>query len=731
MRKKYIFPIILFFLLIIPNGSASGSSILNLELRVGNNLSKDLFLANFGLDDFHVLQGPLDQARLTFQIPQDWEISDGSFLQLSIENNFSSFVPAQEEVANEAIVAGNISIFLDGNLLTRQILQENGIQDLQIPIPANIISALPGNFLHELIIRWDGSASCNLNLASVIVIQPESKIVLEYQIKPYFPNLIDFPYPFAGENSIAPIGNMIVLPSNYSEGQVASGIAFAVSLQRLSKQSPIISIVGENQLSIADRDNKNLIFVGPIEAFDFLSAQDFSNSALNSQSSEAVSDENVGIVEIIQSPWNSGRALMLLSGSNEESILGAATRLGNNEYILTNQDSVTISSGNINEYVLPRQIEISTFKELQIPDFVIEDMGKSTIEIPFFVSPDQKIGEGAFLELNVAHSKRLDYLRSGINVTLNGNPIGSVRLSDQASVKHVEIMLISSTFIKAGMNELAIDVEIFPRDICAIEKQGNIWLNVFSDSIINLPPSQISSILPEADIDFGNIPLQFVNENMTATTILISGSNPASLEAATSLIAGLANNYRTIPLLPKVAFIENIEQSSLEATDVIFIASLNDVFNFSGPNDVISLNLTSKDSGSIELSSGAILHFDRNSDFGYMELSNPDGNQQYWLSLIGSSSDAYQNLIDNLLLPKFAETQKGNNLLVIQGNNVFSDNISQLGQISSDQIDENIAVEQIESQQAAPAQNLWLYIALVLIVIVIGYFLVTEIRRQT
>ena len=236
------------------------------QLQEGTQVS-EVALTAIGAEPFEVLQGPFDETRLTFQVPPDWQVLDGSSLNLSLQNFFSSFVPAQGEITQEDLVAGNISIALDGDLIYRSILSVNGEEDISIPLAAAQFTA--NQPTHELTIAWDASASCDLNLSSTILIDPESAIVLSHASTAFNPDLAQLPYPFFTHHALAEIGSVIVLPASASETQVAAALSTTAGLGRFAPEGKF-QIAIEGTINADDLANKNLIFVGPVESFPSL-----------------------------------------------------------------------------------------------------------------------------------------------------------------------------------------------------------------------------------------------------------------------------------------------------------------------------------------------------------------------------------------------------------------------------------------------------------------------------
>jgi hypothetical protein len=132
----------------------------------------------------------------------------------------------------------------------------------------------------------------------------------------------------------------------------------------------------------------------------------------------------------------------------------------------------------------------------------------------------------AYLELAFGHSALLNYNVSGIVISLNGQPIGSVRfdeLSAEQSVNRARISIPPSVAIP-GDNRVEIRASLEPLDNCADPSFEGLWAVIWPDSRLHLPitPLQLDTQLV---LDLNVYPAPMIFDSTLATTAVVFHRN--------------------------------------------------------------------------------------------------------------------------------------------------------------------------------------------------------------
>lgn len=658
-------------------------------------------LTELGAQPFEALQGPFDELLLTFQLPGSWRLQEGSELSLSLQNFFSSFVPAQAEALQEELVAGHISVAVDGNLVQRQVLNQNGELLLNVPLSPDVFTA--SGFEHTLSIAWDASASCDLNLSSTIIIDPQSALTLIHAEGLYTPLLAELPYPFFATNPVEREATLVVLPAAPSEAQLAAALTLVAGLGRVSDDP--IEFVTEDQLTTADRASHHLIFVGPISAFQLLG-----NVNLPHESSNAANtgDAAIGFAEIVVSPWNNERTMVVVSGGSDTAIVNAARHTASGGLVANNAGTLAVVEGAA-ELAAPPDTEATTFAQLGLADVHFDRYGRSEVSLPFYVDPDRPISQQAYIDLRFAHSELVDYLRSGLSVSLNDQPLASSRLSDQSAGRHSEVLLVSPTALRRGWNELTISADVLPLDLCATTGESQTWLTIYSDSTLNLPTAE-AALEPTGRGSLGDLS-PFLANGMQNTALVLPSERPQAWSAAAELLRGLAE--QSWPLLPSVYFAQNFAAAPVEE-NAVFIGNFEDFATLPGLAAAFSVNTAAS---VITLSTGDQIPYGPDIPVGFVQAGTlADGRQV--LAIWGNSNASVLSAAQLLTEPTFQQRNSNASLVVLQGQILLRD--------EGTSAVEETAPDAEAAQQASPVstgKGIYLYLLLLLFLVAVGLVL--------
>jgi hypothetical protein len=207
-----------------------------------------------------------------------------------------------------------------------------------------------------------------------------------------------------------------------------------------------------------------------------------------------------GVVEMVTSPWNKALAVMVVSGNSDAGVVKAAQAVSTG---LLRANAA--SNFAVVEQVQPNPVKMSIPTDQSLADISFADTG--VVSTPgkalktlrfanvgnasyrFYMPPGQTVAPTAFFDLVYGHSALINYNRSGLVVSINGQPIGSVRMSDvtAANANNHAQFNIPASVILPGYNRLEVRANLIPNDACTNPQLDGLWVTIWPDSNLHMP----------------------------------------------------------------------------------------------------------------------------------------------------------------------------------------------------------------------------------------------------
>jgi len=688
--------------------------------------------SDLGMQEDKILQGPFDSLGLNFSLPADWSVQNGGQLELSLTGYFSSIVPAQNEVNFDNTVAGYLTVVLNGITLQKIVLQGNGDRAFFLAIPGEALQVDPLTGLYSLTIQWDASASCTLNLTTSVIIHPDSLLILPHSSVPLSPNLVAYPRPFIQPNSPQSIGVSVVVPPSPGTSDMQAALAVITNLGRTSQGDLSFSLIPGTQLSDEQLKANHLIFVGQTGAFEQL-------KTLPVFSSDSADD---GVVQVMSSPWNPGRAVLVVTGGSGAAIQKAARALIAGPLIPTNPEKTVSVVKDIQTVSGTGDFtEDRTFGELGQSDFTSTTFGTQKMTFQFSIPPDMPVGAEAYMDLSFNHSQLIDYLRSGIVARINGSPVGSVRLGDATAEFNKFRMIIPATALRSGLNQMEIQVDMLPRDLCSDPRRESLWITVFADSLIHIPftTQPISNPLPQT---LGDYPRPFTSVELSNTVIVLPANDPASWQAAALLVFDLGMQTIGSNSSPDVFFADYVPENILTDKYIVVIGRPTQLpfltqlaagmpAAFDGSNDLLS-----------EIKAQFSFKFQPGTSLGYLELASADQLKgKPVLAVLGSSDEGIQWAVRAMINSAQRRKLAAGNFAVVQGSRLTVLNIrsveatAQAPEFPAGSISGTPVTDLTPISPQAAATSTWVFPVLIfsilLMVAILGYRIISNFQLRT
>lgn len=623
-----------------------------------------------GLAQIKPLQGLLDSVKLDFGIPLEWKLLPGASLELNLTSFLSSVMPAQGDVTLSEVIAGSLSVNLNNVPLLTIVLKGNDSRVISIPIPDSALAPNPLTGQHELVIVWDGSVACNFNMVTSVMIDPASRLILPYQEVPLTLDLASFPRLIYIENLPSQARASLVVPDDPSQSELQAALAVAAGLGKMTQNKLGLDLITLSRLDEASRSANHLIFVGKIAAFDSLPTPLHDLVPVTQPSSP-----EDGVIQIAASPWNPGRVILSVSGGSDQAILKAGQALSSGALVTAARPDLVVVRQVSAPTLVAEFIEDQTFALLGQPEHTFTNFGSSSMLVNFVIPAGITISPEAYMDLVFNHSSLIDYLRSAIVVRLNSIPIGSARLSDTTSVINVLRLIIPTSAIRNGTNQLEIQADLFPRSICSDPRLGSLWITVFSSSLLHLP--QMEQLMSVGQAQYlGDFPRPFTaNNELSDTTFVLAKGDVAAWQVAGSLAAYLGAHTSGAKSVPAVLWAEALAQNMPTDANLIVIGQPAQMPFLANLADILPAALDAQGELTPAVKAGITFQVSPQAGLGYLELgqlaAGETGQGKALLAILGSSEEgvrlAASALTDAVLLRKLAT----GNFALLQGRNVM------------------------------------------------------------
>lgn len=285
------------------------------------------------------------------------------------------------------------------------------------------------------------------------------------------------------------------------------------------------------------------------------------------QAKRAISEQD-GIVQELVSPWDETRAILIITGLNDEAVYKASQAMSfqsnfpglQGPFALVRE--VHLMSGLSPE----RQGTDVSFSDLGYDDRVLRRLSEK-IDYDFGIPLDWRLTEAAYLELHFNHSQLIDYERSFLSVLFNDKPIATVALSDENALDGIlKVALPLSSARPGGRNRISVQVKMRPLDVCA---GVDVWLRIGSESLLHLDHKQQSSY----SLDLKFYPQPFDRRSDLADVLFALPAEPRleEWEEALRLIAGIGDAVGGPDFMPAVMLGDTRTEEELSDYHLILI----------------------------------------------------------------------------------------------------------------------------------------------------------------
>jgi hypothetical protein len=573
---------------------------------------------------------PFASKTMLFGLPANWKILEGAQLELDMT------VAIQNSAASTSIYGGTLTVALNENTIAVLSLNQSGSFTQAIKIPSTAFYSNRPDGRSELSFLLSTSQSCVVDQKMDVIIRPSSRFTVPHDVIQPDTNLANFPRPLY-QDSMFVDSARIVIPDQPTASELQAALTVAAGLEARTDNSMLIDTVSSSGLTEDKLSDSHLILVGNAASLPVLYQLLL---PMGVSDGKFVNAGDAGVLEMIVSPWNSERVILVVSGNDDQATVKAAQALSTGVIRSNSVSNLSlISNVNPKTYSAPSSVD-RTLADLGYDNAVFEGRGENTETYQFYIPVGQTVTAEAYFEISLSNSTLLNYNRSGLFVVLNDRPIGSIRLSDDTAnnpQKRVRIAIPASA-VRVGLNYLDVTASLEPIDDCADPNQTGLFVTIWSDSRLYLPlkPAPIST----ADVPaLAKYPMPFIQSpELSQTAFVLQHDSPESWRHAIKIAADLGGTSAGAIFTPAAFYADAIPDSARSNYNMLMIGIPSKMQVISEINDKLPGPFANGSDLADEKELQVIYQIDPSKPAGYLELLQSPWNPENVIITVAGNS---------------------------------------------------------------------------------------------
>ena len=332
--------------------------------------------------------------------------------------------------------------------------------------------------------------------------------------------------------------------------------------------------------------------------------------------------EDDGIVALVNSPWSLSRAVLVVSGNTDAGTVKAAQAVSTG--LLRPNIAPNLSVVKFVETIAyPANIPVDqTLADLGYNRDILERLGVSAVSYNFYIPPGQTVTDEAFFELAMGHSALLNYDRSGQVVTLNGQPIGSVRFTEATASKASNLFQITipPATVLTGNNRLDVTAALYPIYDCSAPNFDDLYAVVWPESRFHLPlqPTQSGNVAA-ISLDFYPAPFTY-DPSLSALAFILPENDLTAWKAAFNLAGFLGDRSGGSLSAMRAFFAGSVTDEELAGYNLIMVGRPSQLPPVVAMNDLLPVPFEAGSDVALERNMQVIFRIPPTSPVGYIEL---------------------------------------------------------------------------------------------------------------
>lgn len=594
-----------------------------------------------GLSDV-IMRGPYATMTSRFGLPVNWAFPQGGSLQLIVTSNLIS--DTSQTVVDGKFMGATLNVTFDKKEIATIPLLQGPNVSYDVPIPPTAFVSPYDDGRHVITLFLDAGYDCNdSSRHTSVVVSSASHFTIPYTEQSPTLDLTSLPRPIFQRDSIFPVNTTIVVPDAPSAQEMQAALTTAASFGRMSGGNMSVSLVPMSQITPEMRTESQLIFVGKSSALSLLQGVALPSPIQSNKFAAAGMQADDGVVQLAVSPWNTGRAMLVVSGNSDAGVIKAAQAVSNQNLQTIGKHDLALvadvspfANNTPSDSVVPR--DTRTFSELGYSILSMSGVGRSDSFVRFTIPPGYTATDDSYLDMTFNHSGLLDFSRSGLTVFMNGNSIGSVQLSKDTASTNTERIRIPVSTLTTGTNELQFEVDLAPLSQCSLLDFGNLWLSILPESILHLP-LQPATAGTTTLRDLSSFPFPFASDpTLSNLGFVLPKSNPSAWNTAAQIASHIGNDSAGALFNMGVAFDGAVADDFKTGHNLIVIGLPSETKLLADINDSLPAPFEKGTNVAVIKGQQVSYRFPANTDLGYLELLNSPWNaDRMILAVVGST----------------------------------------------------------------------------------------------
>ena len=588
------------------------------------------------------LSGPFDSTYFTFAVPNSWALSTGTELHLDM-TVYQNRVFSSEFGYPLVTGGGTLTIYLNNTVLGVLNLNENGNVQTILPVPIGAFTSNRSDGRMAFYAELDAGDFCYVDEDFSLFIHPTSFFFLPHSIVAPAPDIVNLPK-ILYQGTFIQESALIVLPDKPSAAELQAALTVAGGLGNISQNNLPVDATMMSALTPEQRSSNHLILVGKPSAFTILENLGLPDPPVGGSFQITTGISDAGVIQLVNSPWDASKVVVLVSGNSDTGVIKAAQAVSTGVIRPHRFPNLAV----VEEVQPPRAAQLAasssetrTLASMGYSNSLFDFRGFNVETYGFQVPFGWTIAEDAYFEIAYGHSALLDFDQSGIIVLLNGTPVGSVRFDSETAknaINQVKIDIPQSAIVP-GVNQLEVQVYIYPDDICTpLESQG-LWINIWNDSVLSVPLVQNQTDISTA-VNLADYPAPFnFDLEMNGTAFVLPRNDLEAWRGAVKIVSYLASQANS-PIVTLSAFYgDEFPEDRRQDYHVILIGRPSQLPVVDELSQVLPVPFEAGSDRAIEGNLRVIFDIPEDAPLGYVELLvSPWNPKNVIIALLGNSA---------------------------------------------------------------------------------------------
>jgi hypothetical protein len=372
-----------------------------------------------------------------------------------------------------------------------------------------------------------------------------------------------------------------------------------------------------------------------------------------------------GVLQLAVSPWNTGRAMLVVSGNTDAGVVKAAQALSNETIQTVGDKSLSLIADVFAAANAPQNTSIPqetrTFSELGYSIINMAGIGRSDAFVRFNLPPGFVAGNDTYIDLTFNHSGLLDFTRSGLTVFMNGNLIGSVLLSPQTASTVTQRIKIPPSSLSTSGNELKFEVDLAPISQCSFADFSNLWLSILPESVLHMPV-QPATAGTQSLRDLGTYPFPFTSEpTLSNLAFIVSKDDPLGWNAASQVAFHMGRQATGALFNLTAAYDGEVPDDVRNGHNLVIVGLPSNLQIVDELRETLPAPFDNGTNVAVVQGQQVAYRFPSEADLGYLELmASPWNAERAILAVLGSTPAGMQQSATALGAPLLRSKLRGN-----------------------------------------------------------------------